>query len=187
MSSSWISKDQVFRGLKSAQIVLNLTNSHGWWRRDTWNKCRFSFNWCCCSCCLWCKSQYADTIWRVFQLCYAKFLKNLARNKKKLVKWMMTSRDTWNKCRFNFNWCCCCLWCNSQYAEIVYYNYNASDSSKDLIRFRIFRKDSSFSIFFSSFILFTTQFCSALSQNISGSQFKLDKVNKLFLIVLSNC
>ena len=100
--------------------------------------------------------------------------------------WMMTSRDTWNKCRFNFNWCCCCLWCNSQYAEIVYYNYNASDSSKDLIRFRIFRKHSSFSIY-KTFLLFTTQFCSALSQNISGSQFKLDKVKKLFLIVLSNC
>ena len=23
---------RLFRGLKSAQIVLNLTNSHGWWR-----------------------------------------------------------------------------------------------------------------------------------------------------------
>ena len=35
-----------------------------------------------CSCCLWCKSQYADAISRVFQLCCAKFLKNLERNKK---------------------------------------------------------------------------------------------------------
>ena len=32
MSSSWVSKDYIFRRLKSAQIVLNLTNSHGWWR-----------------------------------------------------------------------------------------------------------------------------------------------------------
>ena len=118
---------------------------------DTWNKCRFSFNWCCCSCYLWCKSQYADTIWRVFRLCYAKFLKNLARNKKKLVKWMMTSRDTWNTCRFNLQ-----------------------NSSKARIRFRTeFPQAQFFSKFYKIFLLFTTQFCSVLSQVLSSNWIKL--------------
>ena len=70
--------------------------------RDTWNKCRFNFNWC---------------ILR-YVVCYnltsfsIDFFKFCARIK---IVIHMTSRDSWKKCRFNIYWCS--LWCKSQFAE----------------------------------------------------------------------
>ena len=73
--------------------------------RDTWNKCRFNFNWC--------MLRYVVCYnLTSFSIIFCKILKESRAHKKRQI----TSRDSWNKCRFNIYWCS--LWWKSQYPEL---------------------------------------------------------------------